>query len=137
MRKPVTILPLVFLSTLLTPSFGNHLFANYHVLKHPLTNLILSCCYIPKVLTSAAKILEIGSQIKIKRPKIIWTGAFLPREVTIFPEKNKISNFYAPNFEEVWEAYWFGPVRPTARPSVCCTCTPSRTVRDKILKFGM
>ena len=28
--------------TLLTPSFGNHLFANYLVLKHPLTNLILS-----------------------------------------------------------------------------------------------
>ena len=41
--------------------------------------------------------------------------------------------FYAPNFEEVWEAYWFGPVRP----SLCYTCTRSRTVRDRILKFGM
>ena len=51
--------------TLLTPSFGNHLFANYHVLKHPLTNLILSSVYIPKVLKSVAKIIEIGSQIKI------------------------------------------------------------------------
>ena len=52
-------------STLLIPSFGNHLFANYHVLKHPLTNLILSSLYIQKVLKSAAKIMEIGSQIKI------------------------------------------------------------------------
>ena len=30
-----------------------------------------------------------------------------------------IDNFYnAPNFEEVWEAYWFGPLHP----SVCYTC---------------
>ena len=29
-----------------------------------------------------------------------------------------IDNLYAPNFEEVWEAYWFGPVRPSVRPSV-------------------
>ena len=84
--------------TLLTPSFGNHLFANHHVLKHPIRNLILLSFNIPKVLKSAAKIIEIGSQIKIKHPKIIWTRAFyivkiVPREVTIFPEKNKISNF--------------------------------------------
>ena len=38
---------------------------------------------------------------------------------------------------EVAEAYWFGPVRPSVRPSVCNTCTRSRTVRDRILKFGM
>ena len=85
-------------TTLFTPSFGNHLFANYHVLNHPLTNLILSSFYIPKVLKSAAKIMEIGSQIKNSRPKIISNRAFsivklLPREVTIFPQKNKISNF--------------------------------------------
>ena len=84
--------------TLLTPSFGNHLFANYHVHKHPLTNLILSSFYIPKVLRSAAKIPEICSQIKIQRPKIIWIRAFsivkmLPREVTIFLEKKKNTNF--------------------------------------------
>ena len=24
-----------------------------------------------------------------------------------------IASCYAPNFEEVWEAYWFGPVRPS------------------------
>ena len=41
-------------------------------------------------------------------------------------------NYYAPNFEEVEEAYWFGPVRP----SVCYTCTRPRSVRDRILKFG-
>ena len=45
----------------LTPSFGNHLFANYLVLIHPLTNLILSSFYIPKVVKSATKILKIGS----------------------------------------------------------------------------
>ena len=41
--------------------------------------------------------------------------------------------YYAPNFEEVEEAYWFWPVHP----SVCYTCTWPRTVRDRILKFGM
>ena len=51
--------------TLLTPLFGNYLFANYHVLKQTLKNLILSSFYIPKVLKSVAKISEIGSQIKI------------------------------------------------------------------------
>ena len=80
----VWIRPLV--STLHTPSFGNHLFVNYHVLKHPITNLILSSFYIPKVLKSAAQIMVIGSQI------MFWTRAFsivkmLPREVTVFPEK--------------------------------------------------
>ena len=85
-------------TTLLTLSFGNHHFANYHVLKHPLTKLIMSSFYIPKVLNSATKILEIGSQIKILRPKIFLTRAFsivkmLPREVTIFPENKIISNF--------------------------------------------
>ena len=41
--------------------------------------------------------------------------------------------FYAPYFEEVEEAYWFGPVRPSDR----YTCTRSRTARGRILKFGM
>ena len=45
--------------------------------------------------------------------------------------------FYAPNFQEVEEAYWFGPVRLSVHPSVCYTCTRSGTVRDRILKFGM
>ena len=40
--------------------------------------------------------------------------------------------FFAPNFE-VAESYWLWPVRP----SVCYTCTRSRTVRDRILKFGL
>ena len=56
-------------ATLLKPSFGIHLYANYHVLKHPLTNLILLSFNIPKVLKSAAKIMEIGSQIKNLTPK--------------------------------------------------------------------
>ena len=55
--------------TLFTPSFGNHLFANYHVLKHPLPNLILSSFYFLEVLKSAANIMEIGSQIKNLMPK--------------------------------------------------------------------
>ena len=47
------------------------------------------------------------------------------------------SVYYAPNFEEVEEAYWFGPVRPSVDLSVRYTCTRSRTVRDRILKVGM
>ena len=43
------------ISTLLTPSFGNHLFAYHLVLKHPLTNMILSSFCIPKVVKSATK----------------------------------------------------------------------------------
>ena len=50
---------------------------------------------------------------------------------------HKLNLYYAPNFEEVEEAYWFGPVRPFVRASVRYTCTRSRTVRDRILKFGM
>ena len=45
--------------------------------------------------------------------------------------------YYASNFEEVEEAYWFGPVHLSVRPSVRYTCTRSRTARDRILKFGM
>ena len=85
--------------TLLTLSFGNHIFANYHFLKHPLTNRTVSSFYIPKVLKSAAKIMEIGLRIKIKGPIIIWTRAFsivkmLPGEVTIFPQKIKFLIFH-------------------------------------------
>ena len=43
------------ISTLLTPSFGNHLFAYHLVLKHPLTNMTLSSFCIPKVVKSATK----------------------------------------------------------------------------------
>ena len=46
--------------------------------------------------------------------------------------------FHAPNFEEVWEAYWFGrKLGLSVCLSVCYTCTRSRTGRDRILKFGM
>ena len=47
--------------TLLTPSFGNHLFAYHLVLKHPHTNMILSSFCIPNVVKSATKILKMGS----------------------------------------------------------------------------
>ena len=40
--------------------------------------------------------------------------------------------YYGPNFEEVEEAYWFGPVRPWIT-----LCIWSRTVRDRILKFDI
>ena len=36
-----------------------------------------------------------------------------------------LSNFYAPNFREVEGAYWFGPVRPSVRPSVRLSVSPS------------
>ena len=106
MNKTVYVYPLywIFRRIILTPSFGNHLFANYHVHKHPITNLMLSSLYIPQVLKSVAKIMEISSQLKIERPKIIWTRAFsivkmLPREVTvtIIPEKKKNFKFFVIN----------------------------------------
>ena len=37
----------------------------------------------------------------------------------------RILNFYAPNFEEVEGAYWFGPVRLTVCPSVRLSVRPS------------
>ena len=43
--------------------------------------------------------------------------------------------FCSPNFEEVEEECWFGPVRPSVRPSVSYTCTRSGMVRARILKF--
>ena len=46
--------------------------------------------------------------------------------------------FYAPNFEEVEGAYWFGPVRPSVRLSVRNTfwkLRNSRTPYARILKF--
>ena len=52
---------LLFLATLLTPSFGNRLFEYYIVLKHPNTDMILLSFCIPKVVKSATNILKIGS----------------------------------------------------------------------------
>ena len=46
---------------------------------------------------------------------------------------NNFFNFYAPNFEEVEEAYWFGP----CVHAWVTLCIRSRTVRDRILKFDM
>ena len=46
--------------TLLTPSFGNRLFAYHLVLNHPLINVILLSFCIPKVVKSATKNLKIG-----------------------------------------------------------------------------
>ena len=51
-------------STLLTPSFRNWLSAYQLVLKHSLTNGIMSS-FFPKVLKSAEKTLKICSQIEI------------------------------------------------------------------------
>ena len=47
-----------FETTLLTPSFGNHLFAYHLVLKHTHTNMILSSICIPKVVKNATKKFE-------------------------------------------------------------------------------
>ena len=57
-----------------------------------------------------------------------------------------VCDFYAPNFEEVEGAYWFGPVRPSVRlsvrPSVRLSVRNtfwklrnSRTPSARILKF--
>ena len=44
--------------------------------------------------------------------------------------------FYAPNFEEDEEAYWFGPFCVCVHLWVTL-CIQSRMVRDRILKFDM
>ena len=61
------------------------------------------------------------------------------------PKNNEFSicskwkiHYYAPNFEEVDGAYWFGPVRPSVRLSVRNTfwkLRNSRTPYARILKF--
>ena len=68
-----------------------------HTMTNPHSNIILSLISSPLVLKCAAKILKIGLQIKIKRPKMFLSGDFcmeklLPREATIFPEKIKSFN---------------------------------------------
>ena len=45
-------------------------------------------------------------------------------------------DFYAPNFEEVEEACWFGPVCACVHPWVTLCIWP-RMVRDRILKFDI
>ena len=69
----------------------------HHAMTRPHSNIILSLFSIPLVLKCAAKILKIGLQINIQRPKMLLSRDFcieklLPREVTIFPEKNKSFN---------------------------------------------
>ena len=54
--------------------------------------------------------------------------------------KRKEFAFYAPNFEKVEGAYWFGPVHPSVRLSVRNTfwqLRNSRTAFARILKFYM
>ena len=46
--------------TLLTPSYGNHLFVYHFVLNYPCTKVILLSFCIPKVVKSATKILKMG-----------------------------------------------------------------------------
>ena len=41
------------------------------------------------------------------------------RSISFLFHELQIMYIYAPNFEEVEEAYWFGPVRPYIHPSVC------------------
>ena len=65
-------------------------------MNHPHTNISLSWFSIPLVLKCAAKILNIGLQIEIERPKMCLIRDFcmeklLAREVIIFLEKNKSS----------------------------------------------
>ena len=48
------------------------------------------------------------------------TRIFFPSSVLSFWS---YAPFYAPNFEEVEGAYWFGPVRPSVRLSVCLSVT--------------
>ena len=57
-----------------------------------------------------------------------------------FSSPNNVYVFYAPDFEEVEGAYWFGHVRPSVRLSVHNTfwqLKNSRTAYARILKFYM
>ena len=46
--------------------------------------------------------------------------------------------YYAPNFEEIEGAYWFGAVHASISVRASVTlCIQSRTVRDRILKFNI
>ena len=53
------------LPTTYVTSFRRRFFAYHNAMRHPDTNIILSLFGIPFVLKCAAKILKIGSQIKI------------------------------------------------------------------------
>ena len=46
------------------------------------------------------------------------------RERAVMSGLHRRSSFYAPNFEEVEGAYWFGPVRLSVCPSVRLSVTP-------------
>ena len=83
-------------STPYARSFRRRFFAYPHAVNHSHTNIILPWFSIPLVLKCAAKILKIGSQIKIYRPKMFLNRDFcmeklLAREVTIFPEMDTSS----------------------------------------------
>ena len=68
--------------------------------------------------------------------KVALIAVFWPEFLS--PHKIVESSFYAPNFEEVEGAYWFGPVCPSVRLSVRNTFWKlgnSRTPYTRILKF--
>ena len=66
-------------------------------------------------------------KLKLQRDKMV--NRLLGRYIVL-------DYFYAPNFEEDEEAYWFGPFCVCVHPWVTL-CIQSRMVRDRILKFDM
>ena len=62
--------------------------------------------------------------IALRKAKIVYNFGLsecnrVKRKTVVLSEDIKIIFFYVPNFGEVERAYWFGPVRPSVRPSVC------------------
>ena len=117
-----------------TQSSGNQLLTNNVVTaeKHPswIPRLLICFCIAQMAMVTAIAVaLAIFVNSHVSLLYLYAVSLFLSSK---FCTCAIYCDFYAPNFEEVWEAYWFGPVRP----SVCYTCTRSRTVRDRILKFG-
>ena len=53
----------------------------------------------------------------VRRLNVCYSGliTFVGEDIANFL-LSSTCRFYAPDFEEVWEAYWFGPVRPSVHP---------------------
>ena len=88
--------------TLISPSIGNCFIAFHLVTKNFQQNVMLAAFCIPEGVKRTTKILKMAWRIIILRSKIISTRSFsivkmLAREVNIFPEKSKISNFFILN----------------------------------------
>ena len=106
-------------------------FDKYELEPSPLTQFILerrqpNVCW-QVFISNSAKYSELGHPFGYLKASSALTCVNLfvmPYNYPVLlPLLGKLMFYYAPNFEEVEGAYWFGPVRPSVRlsvrPSVC------------------